>query len=491
MNSHLLLLTNHISSPQATNFEFQTSTSLTPTALPQLQLNKRLTSSNLVFPPASLQLLAVTDMAVQATGSDWSTVENVLTSHDSGASTTLHDSSANMTDHPTDAATTSEQPDHEFSVQSHADSPKNSDHEEAMLAFAAYDANEERRIKAHLGHVTVRRHFSALPAPMSSFEADLLAPAPTRRWERMQAVEAEYQVGVGSIGRNATGFLDLSAELRNIVYGYALVFPDNKCDFYGTWSRSGESGESGFRPAVGILATCKQIHEEASAVLYGANTFRCDSVAEDDWEQFASTLGRNLRHIRTLEHSNSTPATPRYHLRRNARYHEASSRRRLNYLFRLQGFHEANLVKLKIVLELYVGPSELVTAIRGFVGAQFKKRKAEACEKDKLRRQTTKVPVGRQQAGELLVREQAVAILDMLEIRFRVDVPRDPFPYDPYDIYYIVMNRFSQAALQEQELEADHKTSQVYDGLAAMLGLIGRQQTLEETGAYDWRAARK
>jgi hypothetical protein len=57
------------------------------------------------------------------------------------------------------------------------------------------------------------------------------------------------------------GFLHLPGEVRNSIYRYALVFPKPI------------NGIETKIPAIGILATSKLVHKEASSILYGENTF--------------------------------------------------------------------------------------------------------------------------------------------------------------------------------------------------------------------------
>ena len=55
-------------------------------------------------------------------------------------------------------------------------------------------------------------------------------------------------------------FLELPPEIRNKIYGFSLLY---------------ETPITGITsvPAIGLLRTCKQIHEEASSILYGENCF--------------------------------------------------------------------------------------------------------------------------------------------------------------------------------------------------------------------------
>jgi hypothetical protein len=72
--------------------------------------------------------------------------------------------------------------------------------------------------------------------------------------------------------------LDLPRELRDQIYRIALTDPNpfSTYVFRYTWRREFESAGAGHIPVhfnVALLRTCRQIHEEASSVLYGENTF--------------------------------------------------------------------------------------------------------------------------------------------------------------------------------------------------------------------------
>lgn len=62
---------------------------------------------------------------------------------------------------------------------------------------------------------------------------------------------------------NRTGFLSLSSELRNMIYELVFV-ADKPLNFRLPIN---------FQRSAALLRTCKQVHSEASAVLYGANQF--------------------------------------------------------------------------------------------------------------------------------------------------------------------------------------------------------------------------
>lgn len=66
------------------------------------------------------------------------------------------------------------------------------------------------------------------------------------------------------------GFMDLSPELRNRIYEYALVSSE---DLLVGFRKTYSWFWSGYGLCPNLLATCRQINQEATPVLYGANTF--------------------------------------------------------------------------------------------------------------------------------------------------------------------------------------------------------------------------
>lgn len=96
---------------------------------------------------------------------------------------------------------------------------------------------------------------------------------------------------------NPTSFRDLSAELRNNIYKQALLLDDQVI------SVSGEHGKALPRtlpPAVNIIAANRQIYEEATAMLYGGNTWYANT--EEEAITFLSKIPRNnIAKIRRFE----------------------------------------------------------------------------------------------------------------------------------------------------------------------------------------------
>ncbi|KAF2736160.1 hypothetical protein EJ04DRAFT_575624 [Polyplosphaeria fusca] len=69
-----------------------------------------------------------------------------------------------------------------------------------------------------------------------------------------------------SADNSRAGFLDLPAELRNVVYRDLFVFPGYVRLLYLSPTKVS---------ALALLRTCKQVHHEAASVLYGTNSFYC------------------------------------------------------------------------------------------------------------------------------------------------------------------------------------------------------------------------
>ncbi|KAK4612200.1 hypothetical protein CLAFUW4_13413 [Fulvia fulva] len=88
-------------------------------------------------------------------------------------------------------------------------------------------------------------------------------------------------------------FLELSAELRNQIYEFLLV--DHK-PFWPTLQTIYRC-ESSINAA--ILRVCRQTHEEATAMLYASNTFQ--GYREHIFATWLPSIGRNIKHIRSLE----------------------------------------------------------------------------------------------------------------------------------------------------------------------------------------------
>lgn len=71
-----------------------------------------------------------------------------------------------------------------------------------------------------------------------------------------------------AMDKSKTSFLDLPAEIRNNIYSRVLV-----CQGYVRLTRH----KSTKVPALVLLRTCKQVHEEAASFFYAANSFYCQA----------------------------------------------------------------------------------------------------------------------------------------------------------------------------------------------------------------------
>ncbi|KAF2188319.1 hypothetical protein K469DRAFT_93792 [Zopfia rhizophila CBS 207.26] len=112
------------------------------------------------------------------------------------------------------------------------------------------------------------------PAPKVAFEA---LETPRRRNlqhrhefcssgpDKYKARKHQRQIATSfSANKSRAGFLDLPAELRNFVYSRILI-----CDGYVRLMPR----EPTRVPALVLLQTCKQIHDEAASIFYAANSF--------------------------------------------------------------------------------------------------------------------------------------------------------------------------------------------------------------------------
>lgn len=100
-------------------------------------------------------------------------------------------------------------------------------------------------------------------------------------------------------------FLDLPPELRVRVYSYLFEFEDplvifecSRLLYAREWTRHG-SVEPGI--TTGLLVACRQIHSEATPVLYGSNTFDGNHN-----RRFLQTIKRYIPHIRRFVVNHST-----------------------------------------------------------------------------------------------------------------------------------------------------------------------------------------
>lgn len=98
-----------------------------------------------------------------------------------------------------------------------------------------------------------------------------------------------------------TGFLDLSAELRNRVYDLALVHNDEYDE--GFINLEGiDKWSPPFDPpglATNLLLVSRQIHHETAPVLYGANEFFL-FFQEQRLEKWLACIGGNIAYLRKL-----------------------------------------------------------------------------------------------------------------------------------------------------------------------------------------------
>lgn len=342
--------------------------------------------------------------------------------------------------------------------------------------LTAFDAAEERQIKSRL---TATKKPSTFPANMTIAQVGAMATARARRAQRVREANEDFEYEIAKIGRPTIGLLDLSAELRNLIYHYALIFPNKKCVFktaVGSQSRRRKRGDEvfvmgDFRPGVGILATCRLIYKEASPIMYGANNFSAAFISGGlEWESFGAAIGRNIQHIHELK------------LRGQ---HELGVSALRRCLF---PFHETTIMK-KVAISIRIPSSkdqswrdqylhQLLVATKGFVAAQFQKRVVEARAQDKLSRQSQKLTQSLRASRKVINREQAVETLKMLRVVCPVPSPGPPLrPLKPNE------ERYKQIA--------EGFMCSFYDQLARVVRLIGKEETLKETGAYDWRAGRK
>ncbi|USW59480.1 hypothetical protein Slin15195_G127990 [Septoria linicola] len=100
-------------------------------------------------------------------------------------------------------------------------------------------------------------------------------------------------------------FVDLPAELRNQIYQYCLVTHE-RLEFRPV-HRPGATSSSAPEnvvilcepvfPVPQILQSCRHVRDEASAILYGENTFHITNPDCIGWVFFRQ-IGQNIRHIR-------------------------------------------------------------------------------------------------------------------------------------------------------------------------------------------------
>lgn len=103
-------------------------------------------------------------------------------------------------------------------------------------------------------------------------------------------------------------FLRLPAELRNMIYGYALQGRGDRWNAKSPWEeyRGPESSSASLIPSVGmninLMRACKQIYQETKALLFELNTFSL-------WVKFVPNMQEaialwpvwpNIRHINII-----------------------------------------------------------------------------------------------------------------------------------------------------------------------------------------------
>ncbi|KAI5361678.1 hypothetical protein Slin14017_G084110 [Septoria linicola] len=102
---------------------------------------------------------------------------------------------------------------------------------------------------------------------------------------------------------NTPSIFDLPAELRNLVYRYAVL--RDPLEIYPPMPIWGYHREPGFCVQPGgrvnhrLLQTCKQIAREASPIMYGKNVFGLYNI-HDIGEPFLRHIGLNAIHLRHI-----------------------------------------------------------------------------------------------------------------------------------------------------------------------------------------------
>ncbi|KAK4497143.1 hypothetical protein PRZ48_011593 [Zasmidium cellare] len=97
---------------------------------------------------------------------------------------------------------------------------------------------------------------------------------------------------------NKKGFFDLPPELRNQIYAIILIRP-RKLNLIGMYPGYAHLNNTVIHTR--ILRTCKRIHQEATPILYGANTFLVRTDGTSWW--FLNMIGRSSEHINHLENT--------------------------------------------------------------------------------------------------------------------------------------------------------------------------------------------
>uniref|UniRef100_A0A0B7KL15 F-box domain-containing protein n=1 Tax=Bionectria ochroleuca TaxID=29856 RepID=A0A0B7KL15_BIOOC len=121
------------------------------------------------------------------------------------------------------------------------------------------------------------------------------------------AVVTRDQANLGPTNDNSKpniGILDLPREIRDKIYSELLIYPDfvflDCLHLHETSNHDWHTWTIGLpKASLGILRLNKEIHQEATTILYGANCFFVDNV--DVFRQFLDQIGRPkarlLRHL--------------------------------------------------------------------------------------------------------------------------------------------------------------------------------------------------
>ncbi|CAK1365890.1 unnamed protein product [Cercospora beticola] len=97
------------------------------------------------------------------------------------------------------------------------------------------------------------------------------------------------------------GFLDLSPELRNRIYEYALVSPPGSLRVHCLQDTCRRAFDSRDPLSPNLLATCCQIHQEATGLLYGGNTFHLRFMfMHAAIDTFFNSIGESRKLIRSI-----------------------------------------------------------------------------------------------------------------------------------------------------------------------------------------------
>ncbi|KAK4497134.1 hypothetical protein PRZ48_011584 [Zasmidium cellare] len=107
---------------------------------------------------------------------------------------------------------------------------------------------------------------------------------------------------IKKIDDHRIGFGDFPAEVRNRVYELALTRSRNLrlCNVHDLRKEyETRMVLNSTRVFPSILRTCRKVHEEASSVLYGDNTFQLETCL--DFVIFLRAIGASVRRVRSVE----------------------------------------------------------------------------------------------------------------------------------------------------------------------------------------------